>query len=99
MSNNSNSVRDQINNAEVALQASENDVCRSDEMGNFPNKFEALRDLVSNLMHYAEHNKVDFISVLQSAQYHYKCEGGEFYYKADSITGPFDEVIRKAERQ
>lgn len=91
-------IKDQLLHAEDTLSQSENYLGRSDENGNFPNKFEALRDLIADLMHYAEFHKVDFLAVYNNANYQYECEHGQIYSGDDAIIGVFDEKVEKVGR-
>lgn len=84
-------IKEQLLHAEDVMAHSENYLERSDENGNFPSKYEAIRDLLANLMHYAEFNKVDFSVAYQDARYHYECENGRIYSGKDAILDGDDE--------
>lgn len=88
-------IKEQLLHAEDVMSHSENYLERSDVDGNFPNKFEAMRDLIADLMHYAEANKVYFHAVLQDARYQYECENGRIYAGGDAILDVHDERLRR----
>lgn len=84
-------IKEQLLHAEDVVAHSENYFERSDENGKFPSQFEALRDLLANLMHHAEFHKVDFETVYQNAKHHYEAEWGRFYSGKDAILDGNDE--------
>lgn len=64
-------IKEQLLHAEDVMAHSENYLERSDENGNFPSKYEALRDLLANLMHYCDSQNISYNGVVNAAKWHY----------------------------